>query len=88
MGKFLPHLTYSAVLPGRDPDPAAKALTVKQRSVTAGLRYEVLDGVALKFEAQRIDPEDDNYGLFDGKNASGEYIKDARLYGIALDVIF
>ncbi|HEY0721344.1 MAG TPA: hypothetical protein VGE50_08825 [Gammaproteobacteria bacterium] len=84
MGKFLPHLTYAAINEGRDASP----LAVRQRSATAGLRYEFLDGAAMKFEAQRIAPEDDNYGYFDGKDANGNYLKDARLYGIALDVIF
>ncbi|HEY0635131.1 MAG TPA: hypothetical protein VGE00_07110 [Gammaproteobacteria bacterium] len=84
VGKFLPHLTYAAINAGRQVTP----LAVRQRSATAGLRYEFLDGAALKFEVQRIDPEDDSYGYFDGKDADGNYIKDARLYGIALDVIF
>lgn len=84
MGKYLPHLTYAAINAGREVSP----LAVRQRSATAGLRYEFLDGAALKFEVQRIDPEEGNYGYFDGKDASGNYLRDARLYGIALDVIF
>ncbi len=84
IGKFLPHLTYAAVYEGRNVSP----LAVRQRSETAGLRYEFLPGAALKFEAQRIDPEDNNYGLLDGKDSSGQYIRDTRLYGMALDVIF
>jgi hypothetical protein len=77
-GQFLPHVTYANVDYGTDESPFA----VRQTSVTAGLRYEFLDGAALKFEAQSVDPEEDEYGLFDGK------IEDAMLYGIALDVIF
>ncbi len=84
MGKFLPHLTYAAINEGRRDSP----LAVRQRSETIGLRYEFLTGAALKFEAQRIDPEDNNYGLLDGKDSSGQYIRDTRLYGMALDVIF
>jgi len=78
MGKFLPHVTYANVDYGND----ESSLAVRQSSITGGLRYEFLDGAALKFEVQSVEPEEGEYGLFDSK------IEDAMLYGIALDVIF
>lgn len=78
VGKFLPYLTYANIDYGTD----KSALAVRQTSVTGGLRYELMDGAALKFEAQSVDPEKGEYGLFDSK------IEDAVLYSIALDVIF
>jgi len=78
IGKFLPNVTYANIDYGQDESP----LAVRQSSVTAGLRYEFLDGAALKFEVQQVDPEEGNYGLFDSK------VEDAMLYGVALDVIF
>jgi len=77
-GKFLPTVTYADVDYGNNESP----LAVRQSSVTAGLRYEFLDGAALKFEAQQVTPEEGNYGLFDSQ------VEDAMLYGVALDVIF
>lgn len=77
-GKFLPHITYANIDYGQDESP----LAVRQTSITGGLRYEFLDGAALKFEVQSVEPEKGEYGLFDSK------VEDAVLYGIALDVIF
>lgn len=78
IGKFLPNVTYANVDYGKDESP----LAIRQSSVTAGLRYEFLDGAALKFEVQQVEPEEGNYGLFNSK------VEDAMLYGVALDVIF
>ncbi len=78
VGKFLPYVTYANIDYGANESP----LAVRQTSVSGGLRYELLDGAALKFEAQKVDPETGEYGLFDSK------IEDAVLYSIALDVIF
>lgn len=78
MGRFLPHLTYSKIRRGQDASDAAK----NQTAITAGLRYELVDGAALKFEVQSIETFGNNYGLFD------DPIEDAIIYGVALDVIF
>lgn len=77
-GKFLPYLTYASIDYGTD----KSSLAVRQTSVTGGLRFELLDGAALKFEVQGVNPETGEYGLFDSK------VEDAVLYSIALDVIF
>ncbi len=78
MGKFLPHVTYAAMDEGQDESP----LALKQTSTAIGLRYELLDGAALKFEYQTIEPDDNNTGLFDTA------VDEAHLYGVSLDVIF
>jgi hypothetical protein len=78
VGKFLPYVTYANIDYGADESP----LATRQSSVTGGLRYELFDGAALKFEVQNADPAEGEYGLFDSK------IENAVLYSIALDVIF
>lgn len=77
-GRLLPHVTYASMDEGKD----ASALALKQTSTTVGLRYEFLNGAALKFEYQMIEPEDGNTGMFDTA------VDDAALYGVSLDVIF
>ena len=78
MGRFLPHLTYSKIRGGNDASLIAK----NQTAITAGLRYEMFDGAALKVEAQSVETFGNKYGLFD------DPIEDAMLYGVALDIIF
>ena len=78
LGKFLPHVTYAKLDEGKDPSN----LALKQTSSTVGLRYELADGAALKFEYQRIEPDQGNPGLFD------RAVEKANLYGLSLDVIF
>lgn len=77
-GRLLPHVTYATMDEGKDASP----LALKQTSTTVGLRYEFLNGAALKFEYQMIEPEKNNTGMFD------TVIEDAALYGVSLDVIF
>lgn len=70
-----------------------------QTSITAGLRYEVNDSAALKFEYQVIDVEQDpselmsanqafNYGLFNTNFTQSPPQNDVGIASIALDVIF
>jgi hypothetical protein len=77
-GKFLPHVTYASLDEGADESPTV----LKQTSTTLGLRYEFLEGAALKFEYQAIDPDEGNSGLFSAD------VEDANLYGMSLDVTF
>lgn len=84
INKFLPHITYASLDEGSDP-----FLTVlKQTSITAGLRYEVANGAALKVEAQRVEPKTENgvinHGLFNNRLLEDN----ANIYSIAFDVIF
>jgi hypothetical protein len=72
-----------------------------QTSITAGLRYEVNDSAALKFEYAVVDVEDDpnelastnnplgvNYGLFDTDFTKAPPKDTVGIASIALDVIF
>ena len=70
-----------------------------QTSITAGLRYEVNDSAALKFEYMVVDVETDqstlasanqgfNYGLFDTNFDQAGPQKEVGIMSIALDVIF
>lgn len=87
MGRFLPHLTYATLDEGVDePEPGAPSAVLKQTSGTVGLRYDFMDGAALKFEYQRIEPEEGNTGLFSAELAGDT--ETADLYGVSLDVIF
>ncbi len=70
-----------------------------QTSITAGLRYEVNDSAALKFEYQVVDVEQDpaelqaanqgfNYGLFNTNFSQSSPQNDVGIVSVALDVIF
>jgi predicted porin len=81
-GRFLPNVTYASLDEGAEKSAAA----LKQTSGTVGLRYDFMDGAALKFEYQRIKPEEGNAGLMSRRLAADTDTVD--LYGISLDVIF
>jgi hypothetical protein len=113
-GKWLPHLTYamidgtaSTVTPGAVSGgnlPAGVSFNFPvavQSSITAGLRYEVNDSAALKFEYAVVDVEDDpnelastnnplgiNYGLFNTDFTKMPPSDKVGIASIALDVIF
>jgi len=80
IGLFLPHITYATLENNNRNSDLGQAL--EQKSVTAGLRYELGTGAALKFEAQRIDPKDRTRGLLISP------VNDITIYSIAVDVIF
>ena len=115
IGKWLPHLTYatidgkaSTVEPGAvcpagmtctTNPPAMNFPVAIQSSVTAGLRYEVNDSAALKFEYAVVDVENDpqeladanqgvNFGLFDTSFVLAPPKDKVGIASIALDVIF
>ena len=115
IGKWLPHLTYatidgksSTVEPGAvcpsgttctTNPPAFNFPVAIQSSVTAGLRYEVNDSAALKFEYAVVDVENDpqelaqanqqtNFGLFDTSFTLMPPKDKVGIASIALDVIF
>ncbi len=63
-GDYLPYLTVAKLDRGK----TDSAMALRQTSLTLGLRYEIADGAALKFEATRARPEENGgakYGLFD-----------------------
>jgi len=114
IGKWLPHLTYAtidgtastetpgAITGGAPLPPSGVNFPIAvQTSVTAGLRYEVNDSAALKFEYAMVDVEDDpaelastnnpfgaNYGLFNTNLNLASPKDTVGVASIALDVIF
>lgn len=79
-GLFLPHITYAKLEDNNsNSDPG---IALEQESITAGLRYELGTGAALKLEAQRIEPEDGTRGLMISP------VDDITVYSLAVDVIF
>jgi hypothetical protein len=84
IGKWLPHITYatidgtaSTVTPGAvcpvgadctDPANTFNFPIAVQTSITAGLRYEVNDSAALKFEYSAVDVENDQNELASTNN--------------------
>jgi len=97
MGKYLPHVTFGTSsgdeYPAADPTPtlAPAALPVTQDSVALGLRYDVDDSVALKFEYQVINLEEnkgDGFGSIDDNVAIPNSVDSYDVISIAMDVIF
>jgi hypothetical protein len=96
IGKFLPHITYASLDENGGPTPFALlgtgGIAPVQTSVTAGLRYELGNNAALKFEAKKIEPESSipgnplapARGLLIGPPPDGDVI----IYSLALDAIF
>jgi len=80
IGLFLPHITYATLEDNNSSgDPG---IALEQESITAGLRYELGTGAALKLEAQRIEPENGTRGLLISP------ADDITIYSLAVDVIF
>jgi len=77
-GSFLPHYTFSILDKGKDQSDYA----LEQQSSTYGIRYEINQGAALKFEILHAIPKEGNYGLFN------DIIEDAILYSLGMDFIF
>ena len=95
MGNFLPHLTIANS--EADPEAGLANRGVSQDSVTLGVRYEINDSAAFKFEVQSIEPDLDagSGGLF-GQSAAGlpalpaDFASgdSATLVSAAVDIIF
>ncbi len=91
MGKFLPHLTVA----NSEADPVVGFPTanpgVSQDSITLGMRYELNDSAAFKFEVQQIEPDLDagSIGLFSSLDTTDFAPGDtATMISAAVDVIF
>ena len=88
IGKFLPHITYAVIDKGKDDAIVA----IKQSSVKAGLRFDLEDSAALKFEVNHVTTDKDandfsngseyGYGLFESPTEK------ATIYSLGIDVIF
>jgi predicted porin len=89
-GKFLPHITVASV--ESEPLQVVNARQGNtQDSVTLGLRYEVNDSAAFKFEYKAIELDDTSgsSGFF-SSDVNGAVPTDdkASVVSVALDVIF
>lgn len=100
MGKYLPHITfgtsegddYTGTLPTGI--PAARS-PLTQDSTTVGLRYDIDDSIALKFEYQMVEltaGKGDGLGSIDANNTSiggtPGTIDEFDVISVSMDVIF
>lgn len=96
VGKYLPHITFANSeadpLAGASQNPLTPSPGVSQDSITLGVRYEINDSAAFKFEIQSIEPDLDNAestGLFNPLGDPGFSPGDsATVISAAVDVIF
>ena len=82
VGDFLPYVTYASIGEGKD----ASIYAPKQTSTAIGLRIEVADAAALKFEAAKKTP--DSYGGDAGGLYDAPLTDTGMIYTVALDVLF
>ena len=96
MGKYLPHVTFGTsegdVYTGTLPTtiPGARP-PVTQDTIALGLRYDVDDSVALKFEYQIVDLEagkGDGFGSIDENLITPGSVESYNVISVAMDVIF
>ena len=95
MGNFLPHLTIAnseaTPLAGASPSPLTPSPGASQDSITLGVRYEINDSAAFKFEVQSIEPDLANgtsSGLFNTVPTNFVAGDSGTLISAAVDVIF
>lgn len=87
MGNYLPHITVA----NSEATPVAGGLPgVSQDSITLGLRYEINNSAAFKFEIQTIEPDlaVGSSGLFSTAPADLNPGDSATMISAAVDVIF
>jgi len=81
--RFLPYLTYAKIDEGDFKSPVAQV----QQSAALGLRTEIGDASAIKFEVMNVEPQENSnggtYGLF---NAGS--VEDGNIYTVTFDTIF
>ena len=88
MGKYLPYVTYASMTKGKDDSP----YTQLQSSVAVGLRTEVSDAAALKFEVMTVIPKKNTSAGFNSTNAGyglfDNPVKSGTVATVSFDVIF
>ncbi|HYA38614.1 MAG TPA: porin [Candidatus Methylomirabilis sp.] len=83
-GKFLPIFTASKLDDNGNPTGPNSGTPLKQTSRSLGLRYELGDSTALKFEATQSKPQGGTRGLFVAVPDKSTVM----IYGVSLDVVF
>jgi len=78
IGKLLPYVTYSKLDTGKD----KSAFALQEQSIALGLRYDLSNTSAIKFEVMQVVPEKGNLGLF------YDSVQDGIVATATYDVIF
>jgi len=85
---LLPYLTFADLDEGADASPTA----LRQSSMALGLRWDIDDAAAIKFEAKQIDPGETDFGFGGGSNKTGLWdapqVDKGNVYTITFDTIF
>jgi len=95
IGNYLPHITIAnseaEPLAGASPSPLTPSPGASQDSITLGVRYEINDSAAFKFEVQSIEPDQSiggSEGLFSGLPAGFNNGDTVTSIAASVDVIF
>lgn len=82
----LPYVTFADIDEGNDAVPNA----LRQSSVALGLRWDIDDAAAIKFEAKQIDASESNFGFGPAKYGLWDAPQDDKgnIYTITFDTIF
>jgi hypothetical protein len=85
----LPYATFAEIDEGKDASPFA----LKQSSIALGLRWEIDDAAAIKFEAKQTDPDVSDYSAVGGPTGKiglwdGLMVDKGNVYTITFDTIF
>lgn len=83
IAKFLPYVTYAKIDEGEFKSPVAQV----QDSVALGLRAELGDASAVKFEVMRVSPQKNSSGSDYGLFNSGSVL-DGNVFTVTFDTIF
>ncbi|PVZ71485.1 porin [Pelagibaculum spongiae] len=75
-GNLMPHITYAKLT--TDEKDAPTLIANDQKSITAGIRYELDDAVSLKFEWQRTEASNDSIGRFYDSGYSYQVVTDVQ----------
>lgn len=95
IGKYLPHITFGTSEGEDFTDPLPPGFVARapitQDSISLGLRYDVDDSVALKFEIQQVDIEagkGDGFATLDDNVAVPGSVDSYNVISASMDVIF
>ncbi len=86
---ILPYLTFAELDEGNDQSPFA----LKQSSVALGLRWDIDDAAAIKFEVKQTDPDVSDFSSFGGPTGKiglwdEPQVDKGNVYTITFDTIF
>ena len=87
--RFLPYVTFAEIDEGKDATPFA----LRQSSAALGLRWEIDDAAAVKFEFKQTDPDVTDWSAIGGPTGKvglwdGPLVDKGNVYTITFDTIF